>query len=748
MSEEKTIDKLAASYGIESEFTDNRGRIHTTPIETKKKILNAMGIRVDSAALAKEAWRSRLQQKRLPLAEPTIICSVSDLPEDLVFQVPAPAQQAVGVTLAVTDEQGVTDNLSYTQKDLSCSEDLSLAGTSCRRWHIPFPRLDSPGYYWFHLSVVFSDLQESQAIFVAVCPDKAFIPPALQGNKRAAGISLSLYGVRSERNWGVGDLGDLRDLVDWVAEDLCGGIIGINPLHATFNRAPFNISPYLPMSRFYRNFIYLDIAAIDDYADSSEARARMKMPETQQLLSELRASEKVQYERVAELKEAVLRQLFQTFLDNHWNRQGKKTDRRRQLEDYIRKEGRMLANFATFCALSASMHSKDPQIWTWFQWPSEYQRPDSKAVRKFRQTQWQEILFHKYVQWQLEKQLAQVQHYAETRGMCIGLYHDLALAIDRFGADFWAYQDSFIPELRLGAPPDAFSHEGQDWGCLPPDMERFRQNGYELFIREIQKNCSFAGALRIDHVMRLFRLYCIPADEPPKQGAYVSQPFEDLLGIVVLESVRNQVVIIGEDLGTVPPHVRKILNDRNIFSYRLLYFERDDQDNFIRPQDYPELALATVATHDLPTFAGFWSDTDIKIRKEAGIFQSQEAEADAIVERDKDKKKLLAVLDDLGLLCQSAKRDEKAYPEVTDELRSAVMGFVAMTSAKLFVLTQEDLLGAVDQQNLPGTTNEYPNWSLKMKYSVEELRKDAQARAFCRVFRAWVKKTGRKCVAG
>jgi 4-alpha-glucanotransferase len=348
------------------------------------------------------------------------------------------------------------------------------------------------------------------------------------------------------------------------------------------------------------------------------------------------------------------------------------------------------------------------------------------------------------VQWQLEKQLSYVQAYARRRGMCIGLYHDLALAVDRFGADFWAYQDYFIAEARVGAPPDAFSQRGQDWGFPPPRMERFQEKGYDLFVKEIRKNCAFGGALRIDHVMRFFHLYCIPEGDPPKQGAYISQPFEDLLRILALESVRNEVVIIGEDLGTVPPYVRRKLTEANIFSYRLLYFEKDSEQNFIRPHDYPELALVTVATHDLPTLAGFWTHADIEARKKAGLFDNPQAMDEAVAERQADKVKLLELSQELGLLSQDGSSDLEAYPEVTGEIHNAVVGFLATTPCKLFVLSQEDLFKELNQQNLPGTTGEYPNWSLKMKYKVEQLCKDPQVRGFSKMFRRWIDTSGRK----
>lgn len=749
-SRKQIIDELAASYGIEPEYMDNWGRVQQTPAETKLNILRAMGVNVDTKARANKAWDAMQDGEWSRMTEPAIVATLSDLPKDLVFQIPVSASSGsatedLEVSLEVTDEHGMGRNFVFTPSDLSFCESRQAGNMTCERWSLPFPQLQNLGYYRFYLSVRTEGgkQQWSQAIFVAICPEKAYIPPSLQGNGRTAGIAISLYGVRSKRNWGVGDFGDLKEVLDWVAEDLHGGVVGLNPLHALFNRRPFNISPYLPMSRFYRNFIYLDITAIEDYQHSSEAKGLVNRSETQHLLSELRDSETVQYEQIAAFKQEVLKQAFQTFLENHWNRAGNKTNRQKEFEEYIEREGLLLDNFATFCALDSAMHSQDPEAWTWLQWPREYQRPDTKTVRRFREEHLNEILFHKYVQWQLEKQLAKIQDYARSRGMCIGLYHDLALAVDRFSADFWAYQDFFISRLRLGAPPDAFSQHGQDWGFPLPDMKKIRENSYDLFVKEIQKSCAFGGALRIDHVMRFFHLYCISEGEPPKKGAYVSQPFKDLIGIVALESVRNQVVVIGEDLGTVPAYIRDILGEANIFSYRLLYFEKDDQGGFVLPQDYPELALVTVATHDLPTLAGFWTHRDIKIRKEAGMFDSQQAGVKAASEREIDKHNLSELLQDLKLLPEHYHCDQKAHPEVTGELHNAIVGFLALTPAKLFILSQEDLFKETDQQNLPGTTVEYPNWSLKMKYTVEQLRSNSKAKAFSDMFQNRIKRSGR-----
>lgn len=756
LSYKQIIDGLAAFYGIESEYRDNWGRVQRTPTETKQKILKAIGVNVDTEAGANDTWHAREEGEWSRMTEPTIVASLSSLPNELMFQVPINAggvsarspTEDLEVSLEVADEHNIVRHFAFIYKDLSFFESRRIGSRIYERWGLPFPPLGTHGYYRFHLCVLTGGQQRSQTIFVAICPDKAYIPPALEGDRRSAGIAISLYGVRSNKNWGIGDFGDLKEIVEWVADDLHGGVIGVNPLHATFNRTPFNTSPYLPMSRFYRNFIYLDIPVMEDYRDSPEAQALVDAPETQRLLGELRASKTVEYERVAALKQKVLGEVFQSFLKNHWKRSGGKTERQNALENYIEREGIMLDNFATFCALDSAIRSRDPEVWTWSQWPPEYQQPDTKAVRRFRQEQWQAVLFHKYVQWQLEKQLAEVQSCARIRGMYIGLYHDLSLAIDRFSADFWAYQDFFIPKLRVGAPPDAFSQHGQDWGFPPPNVEKFRETGYDLFVKEIRKNCVFGGALRIDHVMRFFHLYCIPGDEPPTKGAYLSQPFEDLIRIVALESVRNKVVIIGEDLGTVPAYIRDILKESNILSYRLLYFEKNDQQDFIHPQDYPELALVTVSTHDLPTLAGFWTHRDIEVRKETGMFENPRAFIEAVAERTADKRKLLKLLQELGLLAGHCSTDVNAYPEITGEFHNAVVGFLALTPAKLFILSLEDLFKETDQQNFPGTTAEYPNWSLKMKYTLEQFRSDPKVKAFCGMLRNWIDKSGRNNPAG
>jgi 4-alpha-glucanotransferase len=381
-------------------------------------------------------------------------------------------------------------------------------------------------------------------------------------------------------------------------------------------------------------------------------------------------------------------------------------------------------------------------VWNWAGWPAEYQDPASAATREFARKHWSRVLFYKYVQWQLDLQLASAQQHALERGLSVGLYHDLALATDRFGSDLWAHREFFISGCRVGAPPDGFSPKGQDWGFPPPSSDRHSEDGYRLFAESIRKNCRHGGALRIDHVMRFFRLYWIPDGMEATDGTYVRDRFEALLSILALESVRNRVIVIGEDLGTVPDQAREVLHRFGILSYRLLYFEQAN-GRFRPPQEYPRDALVSATTHDLPTLAGFWQGRDIEARREAGLLPDEGAYPSMRADRAGEKQKLLDLLIGLKLLPDWFPRDQAQVPELIGELHNAIVGFLASTPSKLMVLNQEDLLKQAEQQNLPGSTSEYPNWRRKMKCTIEELWTSGEIRDFALMFRTWLERTGR-----
>jgi 4-alpha-glucanotransferase len=356
-------------------------------------------------------------------------------------------------------------------------------------------------------------------------------------------------------------------------------------------------------------------------------------------------------------------------------------------------------------------------------------------------------MLHQYIQWQIDVQLRRAQHRARDRRRSIGLYHDLALATDRFGSDMWAHRPFFVEGARVGSPPDDFSPHGQDWAFPPPNSARHYEDGYRLFAESIRRNCRHGGALRIDHVMRLFRLYWIPEGSDAAHGAYVGERWEDLVRILALESVRNQVTIVGEDLGTVEPEVRETLRRFGVLGYRLFYFEKNQRGEFKKPEEYERQALVSSTTHDLPTLAGFWIGADLEARLAAGLLDD-EAWRRQTEARAEEKRKMLDALFELRLMPPWAPRDAAAYPVMTGELHNAVVGFLAGTPSQLLAINQEDLTKETAQQNLPGTTWQYPNWGRKMRFTVEQLRSDPEALGYASMFRNWIAGTGRKNQAG
>jgi 4-alpha-glucanotransferase len=394
-------------------------------------------------------------------------------------------------------------------------------------------------------------------------------------------------------------------------------------------------------------------------------------------------------------------------------------------------------------ALDEHLHQRDHGLWMWTQWPEPYRDPRSAEVRAFRQKHWRRVAFYQYTQWQIDIQLRRAQQHARDRRMAIGLYHDLALATDRFGSDLWAHRSFFVEGCRVGSPPDDFSPKGQDWGFPPPDSARHRESGYRLFAESIRRNARHGGALRIDHVMRLFRLFWIPDGVDAAEGAYVRETSDDFVRILALESVRNQVVIVGEDLGTVEPEVRETLARFGILSYRLFYFEKNARGGFRRADEYPVNALVSSTTHDLPTLAGFWIGADLDARRAAGVLDEAGFRAQ-LAARAVEKQKMLDVLFELALVAPHLPRRADAYPELTGDLHHAVVGFLAMTPSRLLAINQEDLTKETAQQNLPGTTWQYPNWARKMRFTLEQLRHDPQARGFTAMFRDWIVRSGRE----
>lgn len=650
-------------FGIEAEYIDVWGKTHSTSETVAAAVLRSLGVNPLEGALERrlaDTWSRAFDR----------VMVVPEHADSIPLRIPR-EQSGASVKIEIEWEGGEVEHHWFWLPELREIESVTAGGREYVAWRIPLPPLRL-GYHRMRALWVKDPQPEPFCeTRLIVCPLQARRPES-----RIAGVAVSLYGLRSGRNWGCGDFTDLRALIDVLAP---AGVhfIALNPLHAIPNRHPYNTSPYLPASLLYRNFIYLDV----ERAGATQTDARE--------IGQLRVGEFVEYERVAALKLRALREIFASFHGSP------------EFDSFAAREGAALEDFAIYSALDEEMHRRDANVWLWRDWPAEYRDPRSPAVANFANEHARDVLFYKFVQWHVDRQLGEVQAHARACGMRVGLYHDLALATDRSGADTWANPRLYAAGCRVGSPPDDFSPQGQDWAFPPPNREAHRADGYEWFARMIRQNARHGGALRIDHVMRFFRLWWIPDGMPATDGAYVRDDAADLLGVLKLESRREDFLVVGEDLGTVTGEVRAQLRESGVLSYRVLWFERNPDGSFKEPAQYPAEAAATTSTHDLPTLTGFFQSRDIEARRAAQLID------DAAYRRQREERE-----SETGRLQEAL--GKAGFPDDP-------IGFLLSTPSELAVVNQEDLTGETEQQNLPGSTWQYPNWQRKMKVAVEDL---------------------------
>ena len=539
---------------------------------------------------------------------------------------------------------------------------------------------------------------------VIVCPQCCHELPAGQ---RVWGLGLQLYGLRSRRNWGMGDYGDLATAGGYLAQK-GGALLGINPLHGLFPERPPHASPYSPSSRCFLNPLYLDVTALEGY---SEACLGVR---DRNALDKLRPSALVDYEGVARLKWRVLRRVYQAFAKGHLK---KGSTRAEVFAEFVEQGGEALARWAIFCCLQTHFHAERPEVNGWQDWPAAYRDPTSPEVAAFAAAHAEDIHFHQYLEWQGRLQLGKA-----GRALSLGLYGDLAVGVERGGADVWIDQRLYALDASVGAPPDDIGPQGQDWGLPPWLPERLRGEAYAPFIRMLRANMAFCGALRIDHIMGLFRLFWVPPGHKAEQGLYVRYPIDDLMGIVALESVRNRCVVVGEDLGTVPDEVRAAMARYGVLSYRVFYFEKDwSNGRFKHPHEYPAQALVAATTHDLPTLAGFWRGRDLDWRERLRLCPPGTC-AGHRQRRAEERTRLLQALQECGLDPGTV-----GEGEVPPALTQAVYRLLARTPSAILMVQGEDLLAEEEQPNLPGTVDGHPNWRRRLSINLEDWGEFAQA---------------------
>lgn len=592
-----------------------------------------------------------------------------------------------------------------------------------QHWRIDLPSSLAVGYWQLTLD------GGAGRCLVVVAPRRCWAPPALLDGQRWWGCTIQLYALRSSRNWGIGDFGDLRRLVD-TATRQGASFIGLSPLHALFPHRPEVASPYSPSSRLALNPIYLDVQALAELSGCEEARRRFHSEEFQDRLRRLREAELVDYPAVAAIKDEMLGVLWRHFQQHELD---PNRSRGAHFARYMQDREETLGLHAVFEALQAHLHAQDPNVWGWPAWPEAYKDPNGQAVREFRRTHASEIQFRFWLQWQAEVQLESVQRYARSRGMGLGLYCDLAVGVNEGGAETWVQPSLYALGMHVGAPPDPLNALGQDWGLPPLNPVQLKAARYQPFIETLRANMRHSGALRMDHVMALMRLFWTGEHG----GTYVTYPLQDLLGILALESHRHQCMVIGEDLGNVAPAMREAMRERCLLSYRPLLFERSEDGGFRPPADWQPQALAVVSTHDLPTLRGFWSGEDLELLAQLGLYPDDAAREQAVINRSQDRARLLIALQHQGLLPPDVTTHPTSLHDATPAFVASVYGYLARTPCWLVGVQLEDVTAQLLQVNVPGTTEErFPNWRRKLSVAVEDLAADERFANVAAVLRA------------
>lgn len=542
-----------------------------------------------------------------------------------------------------------------------------------------------------------------------VAPESVYQPKLLANGGRMNGLTMHLYSLRSERNWGIGDFTDLLNLMKYAAEKKLD-FVGINPLHALFTSKPAFASPYSPSSREWLNPIYLDVEKVGAFTYNEQLKNWLAQPKIRQRIAALRITETVTYTAVWACKRDALHMAFNAFEQDTCEAA---ENERAAFEAFVLEKGKALQGFGLFEALD-QYYSRPGQV-GWQSWPSEFHQPDGEAVEKFARSHEREIRFYMWLQWLCAEQLREVNQAAAEYGVKLGIYGDLAVGVARGSADTWLNRQDYCMDLSVGAPPDPLGPTGQNWDLPPLNPLMLKHTGYEKFAHLLRENMRLYGVLRIDHVMALCRLWWVLNGKTADFGAYVHYDAEVMFAILALESRRNRCVIIGEDLGTVPDEARHLLNRYQVFSYKVMYFSKG-WNGFQLPEEYPEQAITVISTHDVAPLAGYWTGKDLDTMFKLGTLPDAAAFQTALDEREHDKADLLDKLKETGCLGADVQMPAKA----DETLLAALHKYGALSRSKLYAVQLENLLGVIDNLNVPGVTEGYPNWAQKMPVSLED----------------------------
>ncbi|MEE9964593.1 MAG: 4-alpha-glucanotransferase [Propionicimonas sp.] len=670
------LAELAHAYGIATEFWDWKGRLTEVSASTVIAILAAMDVDAtdpEGTAAALTAVVDRAWSRVLP---PCVVLEQGQA-ESLLVHV----RHGDWVRVSVRLEEGGQRELQQQTHDVAPRE---VAGRLIGEAAFELPADLPLGYH--RLEAITPDGEVDATVIVS----PAFVGfPAALSDRRTWGYAVQLYSLNSAQSWGLGDLGDLCDLSVWAATQQYAGYVLVNPLHAAEPTSPIEASPYLPMSRRFVNPIYLRPELVAEHGElSADDRRRIRRLK-QKLRERLSDEELIERAPIWKAKLDALQVIFAA---------GMRPARRMAFNDFLRREGRGLTQFATWSAL-VEHYGQDFR-----QWPAELRRPSSPEVAAFAEAHHERIEFYAWLQFVAAEQLRLAQSTARNAGMKLGLMSDLAVGVSGRSAEAWTYGNLFAEGIGVGAPPDPFNQLGQAWGQAPWRPDRLAELSYAPFRHMVAAVLRNAGGLRVDHIMGLFRLWWVPEGSPPSEGAYVRYDHRAMVGILALEAHRADALVVGEDLGVVEPWVRDYLRQRGILGTSIEWFELDEQENPLPPESWREYCLASVTTHDLPPTAGYLAGDHIRIRNDLGLLTES---FDVEWQTDRQHQdRIVAGLRQRGFLAEGETDVE--------QIVLAMHRFLVATPSRVLCAALTDAVGDRRTQNQPGTSVEYPNWKVPL----------------------------------
>ncbi|GHE78069.1 4-alpha-glucanotransferase [Thalassotalea profundi] len=698
------IKHLAELVGFHQSYVDCFGRYIPANEEAEYALLTAMGYKLDNEQLLKQSINYLEQREWLNILPSAHIAKLEESVHQVSISLPADSCDDISYNIQLEKGENTSGVTKLSQlKQVAVKE---LNNKQYIKYLLQLPELEM-GYHILTIEV--GEYKDSCPLIFA---PKTCYSPQEASKEKIWGYAAQLYSLTSENNWGMGDFGDLLSLVELSAKQEAS-VIGLNPLHPLYQNNPAHRSPYSPTSRCFLNTLYIDVKQIPNYQTCETAQLLVNSHEFKNKVNYARNCELIDYTAVSDIKFSVIEILYQDFIKNN------NCALTEEFLEFKAQGGDDLKRLATFEALYEHFRKIDEHAFGWSAWPEAYQQPSNAAVMEFQQLNAERINYFTYVQWLAHRQLKNVADTAKERGMPIGLYMDLAVGCDGSGVDIWSDKEMYVPGAAVGAPPDAMNVLGQDWGLTPINPVALQEQGYLPLAKALRSNMQYAGALRIDHILGLMRQYWVAPGMAADQGVYITFPFDDILRIIALESRRNNCVVIGEDLGTVPEGFSEIMEAAGLLSYKVLFFERWESGYYKRPELYPAQSMVTISTHDLPTMAGWWTGRDLAWRQQLNLYPNEEMGIADRKSRIDDRGLLLAALQDLGVIDNNNLPDQSPA-KMNKELGLAVQKFLAQAPSHVQLIPLEDALEIHEQVNIPGTIDEHPNWKQKLPVTLEE----------------------------